>query len=134
MKCLDIKAGSICLYKEYNWFKRVWSRITRKKLPYNFYKIYFGDSSLFVELTKEKVKDSNKYIILEPIKPYSKKEKEAIKKQAIAYMQVNGNPEDLYSIINLVRANTIDPETFTISGLLQNKYYKVVYDSEGKNF
>lgn len=108
MKCLDIKTGSILIYKKYGLLKCWWNKLMRKELPFNKYTLYFGNSSMFVETTNIKVKEKDRYIILEPIKPYSKKEEKALKLE--------------------------DVESFTIDGLLKNKYYRVVYDSKGKNF
>lgn len=102
MKCLDIKTGSILIYKKYGLLKCWWNKLMRKELPFNKYTLYFGNSSMFVETTNIKVKEKDRYIILEPIKPYSKKEE--------------------------------DVESFTIDGLLKNKYYRIAYDSKGKNF
>ena len=47
---------------------------------------------------------------------------------------MNNDKKDLFSVINIIRPSTIDVESFTIDGLLKNKYYRVVYDSKGKNF
>lgn len=113
MKCLDIKSGSILIYKKYGLLKCWWNKLMRKELPFNKYTLYFGNSSMFVETTNIKVKEKDRYIILEPIKPYSK---------------------DVFSVINIIRPSTIDVESFTIDGLLKNKYYRIVYDSKGKNF
>lgn len=96
MKCLDIKTGSILIYKKYGLLKCWWNKLMRKELPFNKYTLYFGNSSMFVETTNIKVKEKDRYIILEP--------------------------------------TTIDVESFTIDGLLKNKYYRIVYDSKGKNF
>jgi hypothetical protein len=78
MKCLDIKTGSILIYKKYGLLKCWWNKLMRKELPFNKYTLYFGNSSMFVETTNIKVKEKDRYIILEPIKPYSKKEEKAL--------------------------------------------------------
>lgn len=133
-KRLDVKAGSICIYKNYGFFKQLWSKITKKELPFNEYKIYYDNSSIFVELTNVKVPDEERYIFLEPIKQYSKKEKEELKLVATEFVSNNSKMDDMFTIINSVRPSTIDSSNFSISGLLQNKYYKVLYDSKGKDF
>lgn len=132
MRCLDIKVGSICLYKEYNLFTRLFANTFRKKLPYNYYKIYCSNNTLFVETTNKKVKRNKEFLILEPIKPYSKKEKEKLKEACINYSILTNFQSGLNHIINSVRPLTIE-NNFKLSSLLRNKYYKILYDSEGKN-
>ena len=132
MKSLDIKAGSICLYKEYNFFTRMLANLFRKQLPYNCYKIYCNNNTLFVETTNKKVKNNKDYIILEPVKPYSKKEREKLKESCISYAVITNYQSGLVHIINNVRSSTLE-ETSELSSLLRNKYYKILYDSKGKN-
>ena len=38
MKCLDIKTGSILIYKKYGLLKCWWNKLMRKELPFNKYK------------------------------------------------------------------------------------------------
>lgn len=134
MKYLNIKPGSIIVYKKYNLLKCWWSKLMRKELPFNKYSIYFGASSMFVETTNIKVKDEYRYVILEPIKPYSKKEEKALELEVVEHVMMNNDSKDVFSVINIIRPCTIDAESFTINGLLKNKYYRIVYDSKGKNF
>lgn len=81
---------------------------------------------MFVETTNIKVKEKDRYIILEPIKPY--------KLEVVEHVMMNNDTKDVFSVINIIRPSTIDVESFTIDGLLKNKYYRIVYDSKGKNF
>lgn len=69
MKVLNIKAGSICIYKQHGWWKIFCAKLKRKELPYNKCLIYRNDSIMFVETTDTKLNDNDNYIILEPIKP-----------------------------------------------------------------
>ena len=41
MKCLDIKTGSILIYKKYGLLKCWWNKLMRKELPFNKYTLYF---------------------------------------------------------------------------------------------
>lgn len=122
MKCLDIKTGSILIYKKYGLLKCWWNKLMRKELPFNKYTLYFGNSSMFVETTNIKVKEKDRYIILEP------------KLEVVEHVMMNNDTKDVFSVINIIRPSTIDVEAFTIDGLLKNKYYRIVYDSKGKNF
>lgn len=122
MKCLDIKTGSILIYKKYGLLKCWWNKLMRKELPFNKYTLYFGNSSMFVETTNIKVKEKDRYIILEP------------KLEVVEHVMMNNDTKDVFSVINIIRPSTIDVESFTIDGLLKNKYYRIVYDSKGKNF
>lgn len=136
MKCLDIKAGSICIFKNHSKLQRFWHWFLRKEPPYNNYIIYFGDSTMFVETPNVEVPSKDRYIILEPIKPYSKKEKKVLKEQVENVISTNlvlNNEKIALSTINTVRPNTIDMND-SISDLLKNKYYRVLYDSKKENF
>ena len=110
MKCLDIKTGSILIYKKYGLLKCWWNKLMRKELPFNKYTLYFGNSSMFVETTNIKVKEKDRYIILEPIKPYSKKEEKALKLEVVEHVMMNNDTKDVFSVINIIRPSTIDVE------------------------
>lgn len=122
MKYIDIKAGSICLYKSYGFFKKLLAKLLHRKLPFNRYMLYYWDETTFVG---SDTKDNDQFIILEPIKPYSKLEKAYLKQTAM----LRDCPEDLFEIINVIRPDTIDTKAFNIPALLQNRYFKVAYDS-----
>lgn len=118
---ITIKAGSILLWKEYNFFKRLWSKLTKKSLPYN-------RMALFVEGCDYIGDPEKDCVLLELKKNYNKKE---INKLAILvddnYFEYFGtNVADLCTTLNLIRPNTFKNNCTTIQELLEeNKYYTV---------
>lgn len=117
MSWLDIKAGSIILDKQYNWFKRVWAKLTNKELPYNLYMIAHCDMTVIVD----------KWLILEPRKCYSKIEKRMLETYIDKLFVFDNNQRKLAKIVNAIRDCTINGY-LPLSSLLENKYYKVVHD------
>lgn len=137
MRWLDVKAGSLFVYKEYGFFKKLWSKIIRKELPFNKYKICFTRMDVVLESTTCKVPDSERYIYLEPVKPYSKVEVKQLRRAVEELIELGKIPntnEDKVTIINSVRPYTLSYSRFIVNDLFQNKYYKKLYDSKGKNY
>lgn len=117
MSWLDIKAGSIILDKQYNWFKRTWAKLTKKELPYNLYMIAHCDMTVMVD----------KWLILEPRKCYSKIEKRMLETYVDKLFVFDNDQRKLAKIVNEIRGCTING-FLPLSSLLENKYYKVVHD------
>lgn len=115
MKTLRVKGGSIILWKNYNIFERLWSRITRKQLKYNNCILFPTNMDIVGP------KRLSKFTVLEPIKPYTKKE--LFKLRTLVSPFGETNLQDIKLIINNIRPNTFQgTETFT--GVANNTYYK----------
>lgn len=124
MTNLKVKAGSIILIKDYNFFKKYYYKLINKELPYNYYIIVDVDKSILISY--------NDYLILEPRKPYNKKEKQLLTYYIVLNYgyEASNDIEELIVIVNSVRSNTITSDTKSISDLIKNKYFKIKYDSK----
>lgn len=115
MRSLIIDAGSVILYKKYNPLRRLWSKITRKDLPFNMFTIVGQKTEL---LTTGKLSNVTVY---EPIKKYSKAE--GNKLFTITFgLGHSQDWDEIVTIINLIRPNTLD----TVNTIDKSKYYKKV--------
>lgn len=111
---LILKPGTIILWKKYNPFIKLWSKIRYKSLPYNKYTILKNEVEL---LTLGTIKD---VILLIPLKSYNKLEIAKLKK--IAPKDNNYTTwEDFICTVNAIRKNTFDLN----ENILENKYYEV---------
>lgn len=124
MKEIVIKPGSIILWKDTDWLSKVRRFFSRKK-GYESANVCI-DGYIFVSIFDE-FKSNTDILILEPKKQYTKTE---AKKLSEIYLfsdsDVNAR---IAATLNSIRPDTVDPSTFTLESLLNNKYYKVVYDS-----
>lgn len=111
---LILKPGTIVLWKKYNPFIKLWSKIRYRKLPYNKYTILKDEIEL---LTLGTLKD---VILMIPLKSYSKIEIERLKKVAPKDNNYN-NWEEFINTVNKVRKNTFD----IYENILESKYYEV---------
>lgn len=121
IKYLTLKPGSILLYKEYNFFNRLWAKIRRKELPYN--KIM-----LFIDKCYYIGNPNMDGVILELKRDYNKRE---INK--LHYLVNNESFEDfssdtkeLYSILNVIRPNTFKSDSVSLETLIENNRYYTV--------
>lgn len=112
-RTLNLKPGSVICWKEYPWYKRLWSNLMCSKLPLNRYKPVVDKMELII--TKWYDKDIQIYT---PTKQYTPAEIHKLKTVYIGYDIVT--TEELNTIINCVRANTLDTDTKKIDTV---KYY-----------
>lgn len=118
---LPIKAGSILLRKQYGFFKRMWSKLTGKNLPYNEITLFVNECD-YIGNPKE---DS---VLLELKKNYSKKE---INKLSTItdnkyFEDYSSNVGELCSVLNIIRPNTFKEDCNSTRELIEiNKYYTV---------
>jgi hypothetical protein len=130
MKEIIIKPGSIIIWKYTDWYSKIYKWFKRKSNKYDSAVICKEQFTLISPLNNFKY-DGIEYVILEPKKQYSKAEKQLIS----SYVVVNDKciESELATRINIIRPDTVDPSTFTLESLLNNKYYKIVYDSSKEN-
>lgn len=130
MKEIVIKPGSIIIWKYTDWYSKICKWFKRKSNKYDSAVICKEQFTLISPLNNFKY-DGIEYVILEPKKQYSKAEKQLIS----SYVVVNDKciESELATRINIIRPDTVDPSTFTLESLLNNKYYKIVYDSSKEN-
>lgn len=112
-----VKPGSVLLYKKYGWFKKLLSKIIRRRLPFNAF-MMFDEQTYFI------FNAISNCILVEPIKAYSKKEATTITN--IVGNQQLTDKRDLFVIINAVRPNTFSDTEDQVEKLLHNKYYKII--------
>lgn len=127
MKEITIKPGSIILWKDTSWFGKITRFFSRKK-GYEYANVYDTNYTL-VSLFNE-FKSNSDIVILEPRKQYTKAETKKLRELYVfskADVTVN-----IAATLNAIRPDTVDPATFTLDSLLNNKYYKVTYDSTKK--
>lgn len=120
-----VKPGSIMLYKEYGFFKKLFAKLTKKELPYNKF-LVFTMSTVFYSYEET---ESEK-IVLEPKKNYSNSEAlqlaNLLKKMERNYdLQL----DDILILVNSIRPNTIDIAD-DVSVLINNKFYRITKFSD----
>lgn len=126
MKQIKIKAGSILLYRKYNWLSKLWNKLCGKELPYNKFTPFCQETVLYnsSNVDKQWCLDC---ILLEPKKNYSSKEVAQfyLAKQYIVnnYNKISPDFEDVQVIINSVRPETIDITT-DVTKLVDNRFYR----------
>lgn len=131
-KCVDLRAGSILLWKSYNWFKKLVYMLRRKKLPYN--KIMLVDTD--IEYCYSTVLRGIK--VYTPIRQYTKVESDRLKRFVGSYDKepICDWTEIIY-IVNAVRPKTFKnaPSVIDDDFLSSNNYYRVIdVDKESKEF
>lgn len=100
MRSLMLDAGSILFWKDYSIMRKLWSKLTKKELPYNRYTIISQKTEL---LTTDKL---NNMVIYEPIKKYNKLESS---KLAVLTFKLGSSKDwdEVVTIINMIRPNTL---------------------------
>lgn len=127
---LVAKPGSILLKKNYNWFKRLWAKITKKELPYNYFIIFFEEIDVINRDRSKRLESA----LVEPKKQYSKRELRALKVLCDAedgwksiynsFYNLDGlRVADLFCAINVVRPNTFEDGKRELNDFLSSKYY-----------
>lgn len=132
MKEIVIKPGSIIIwgYKD-RWFTKLIKKFfNSNKDKYTEANIY-NQKYTFVSPYNNFVFPRMNFVVLEPKKQYSKLEQQMLSE---LYTQP-GLDESvrLGSCLNSIRPETVDLSTFTLDSLLDNKYYRIVYDSSKKD-
>lgn len=120
-KVIKIEPGSILLWKEYKWFRRLVNCILWRKPDYNRAMLVEKEMDL---TTIPELKHAHNFRIISPIIPYTKEEIKTLKKHLkLVNIFSNGSIDSLMIAINSVRKGTINPQKFKLDSLLINKNY-----------
>lgn len=121
MKTVDIKAGSVFAYKDYNIFEKLFYKLLNKPLKYNEFD--------FCPVSVCDLEIESNADVFEPIKSYSSKEEIKATKEYIdfffgfnEYYDTSDNATNVRNIINTIRPNTIED----ITEIANSKFYKKV--------
>lgn len=125
MKQIEVKPGTIFLGKEYKWYEKIWSFITRKKLDYN--KFYVFDETMSMIGNPK----TSRLVLLEPRKKYSNKE--VTKLRLLNRLGWIDRAEDVLATINTIRPNTVDSNK-GLDQLLTNRFYNIRHLSDEKEY
>ena len=125
MKQIEVKPGTIFLGKEYKWYEKIWSFITRKKLDYN--KFYVSDETMSMIGNPR----TSRLVLLEPKKKYSNKE--VTKLRLLNRLGWIDRAEDVLATINTIRPNTVDSNK-GLNQLLTNRFYNIRHLSDEKEY
>lgn len=112
MKMLTIKPGTIITYKEYPWYRKLFAKLFHKELKNNVCDIFAEQISIptrYLELDED-------IELYEPVKPYSKEEKNKLQFLSKDYYF------SVEEIVNLIREDTIDD----IADIDNCKWYKKI--------
>lgn len=116
LMALDLEAGTIIAWKEYNPVKQLWSKVRRNRLPYNKFLLISKKSKWLVSSrVPEEVN------IFEPIKKYSDKEVSKLHIICKDY-EYKKTWNIIVTLVNVVRPKTLS----TCDSIDNNKYYKKV--------
>lgn len=131
-KYINLNAGSILLWKKYNWFKRLMYRLRKKELPYN--RIMLIDNN--IEYCYSSILRDMK--VYTPIKKYSTNEVNRLNRF------ISGEEkkpvcrwDEIICLINAVRPKTFKniPIYIDENFLSSNNYYRVIdVDKESKEY
>lgn len=131
-KYVNLKTGSILLWKKYNWFKKLIYKLRKKELPYN--RIILIDTD--IEYCYSSILHDIK--VYTPIKQYSKNESSRLKRF------ISNSDEkpicdwnEIICLINAVRPKTFKniPLYIDDNFLSSNNYYRIIdVDKESKEF
>lgn len=131
-KYINLKTGSILLWKKYNWFKRLIYKLRGKELPYNRIMLIDND----IEHCYSSILSNMK--IYTPIKKYSTNEVNRLNR-----FISGGEKRPIYDwneiicLINAVRPKTFKnvPSCIDDNFLSSNNYYRVIdVDKESKEY
>lgn len=121
MKIVDIKAGSVFAYKNYNIFKKLLYKLLSKPLKYNEFD--------FCPVSVSDLEIESNADVFEPIKSYSSKEEIKATKEYIdfffsfnEYYDTSDSATNVCKIINTIRPNTIED----LSEIDNSKFYKKI--------
>lgn len=131
-KYINLNAGSILLWKKYNWFKRLMYRLRKKELPYN--RIMLIDNNIeycYLSILRDMK-------IYTPIKKYSTNEVNRLnrfisseeKKPVCRW-------DEIICLVNAIRPKTFKniPIYIDDNFLSSNNYYRVIdVDKESKEY
>lgn len=140
MKTVIIRPGSIMIWKEHNIIKTLWYKFKKKSLPFNKFLLNVNKSIHIVAVDKEeRLTDNKRYVIIEPRKLYSRAEQELLAEEVKNYEMFGLGIDsvlDIQALSNWVRPSTMtdDPFDITLEDVINNKYYRVIYDSTEKDY
>jgi hypothetical protein len=123
-KQIMVKPGSIMLYKEYGFFKKLFAKLTKKELPYNKFLVFIMPTVFYSCEDTESEK-----LILEPKKNYSNNEISQLANLLKKMEDYDLQLDDILVLVNLVRPNTIDIAD-DVSVLINNKFYRITKFSD----
>ena len=106
IKSLDVKPGSVVIYKEYNWFQKAFAKLFKKDLNFNKHKLIIESIYWFVE--DNGVADCDRFVIFEP---------------------VNSGKDDA---LNFTLGNYFLHDE-NLNDLFWNENYRLIYDSKGES-
>lgn len=119
MKIVDIKAGSVFAYKNYNIFKKLLYKLLNKPLKYNEFD--------FCPVPVYYLEIDNDIDVFEPIKSYSSKETAKATKEYMDFFfginehyDTSDSATNVCKIINAIRPNTIED----ITEIANSKFYR----------
>lgn len=116
LMCLNLDAGTIVAWKEYNPVSKLWSKIRQSRLPYNKFLLIDKKSQW---LTSARVpKDVH---IFEPIKKYSSTEKSVLLTISKDY-EYKKDWDLVVTLVNIVRPNTLSK----CENIENNRYYNEI--------
>lgn len=131
MKITTIKPGSIILWKEHGWLRRLVYMVLGKELPYNAYVIVDKEIEL---LFRSCVETFPGFIVLSPRKQYSKAETSKLQKVNMLLTPELEKVDAALSIsyvINGVRKDTFEGIN-DIDLVINSKYYKLINATKEK--
>lgn len=131
METVTIKPGSIIMWKDYSSIRVWWSKLCRKELPFNYARIYDEQFTIAMPISKGTLPGNLRFVVLEPRKQYSKVERELLRNMYV--FDSNSLEENLAITVNSIRPETFEVDNLTLDNLMNNKYYRVVYDSSTKS-
>lgn len=116
------KPGAIVMKKRHNWFKRIWAKLTKKKLPYNDFELIEDECVWYYPFNLKGYLAKN-YKVATPKKNYSFKEVSKLKKLLCGKDDTCKITEkDVITAVNAVRPNTFEQSLIELE---TNKFYTI---------
>lgn len=114
---LNIKPGTLILYKSHNIFKELLFSIFKKQTSYNKAELITEECMISQFI------DSDDVLTVEPKRVYSKQEAKELKRIFEDETLDNTKLKDIIKAVNTIRPNTL-PEDTKVKDLIDNPYYK----------
>lgn len=128
IKYIPLNAGTILVWKNYNFVKRMWYKVKGKELPYNR-ALLLRDNTEYCYV--QKLKDVKIYT---PIRKYNNKEVNKLK-QIISTVSCDWG--EITYVANIIRPKTFNNIPLSIDNkyLSDNNYYRLIdADKESKEY
>lgn len=128
IKYLSLNAGTILVWKDYNFFKKLWYKIINKNLEYNRILLLRENTEYCYIQTLNDIK------IYTPIKEYNNRETNKLK---LLTSTVSSDWKEIMYIINIIRPKTFNniPSEIDNNYLANNNYYRMIdADKESKEY